>query len=232
MANRQTAAIAIGDVTGDRRADTVRITGVRLGDGDVWEQLRLEIQDGRTGQTSTLPLSAEVGYGPRLLLSPLTGTGRLDILALIQSGGSGAIEYFALFAYENGRFRLLLDNDAYDKKFTYRVIFENGYLVRLESNANDAGYLISVAGRGQTYLNAIYNADGDLKAPIEGFVSPASVVSPVSFSGEAQTELMLWQLISGQYRADGLGYMINVLRWNGTDFDLYYQTAGIEPGGE
>ena len=39
---------------------------------------------------------------------------------------------------------------------------------------------------------------------------------------------MLWQLVSGQYRADGLGYVINVLRWNGAGFDLYAQTLGVE----
>lgn len=228
MASRQIAAVAYGDVTGDRRVDTVRITGVKLGDGDIWEQLQLEVQNGRTGQATVLPLPAEVGYGPQLVLSPLTGTSRLDILALIQSGGSGAIIYFAVYAYQNGGFQLLLDNDAYDRTYTYRVIYENGYLVRIESNANDIGYLITVAGKGQTYLDGIYCPDGILKKPTEGFVSPASVVSPVHFSGQPQTELMLWQLVSGQYRADGLGYVINVLRWNGTGFDLYAQTLGVE----
>lgn len=229
MATRQTAAMAIGDVTGDRRADTVRMTGVKAGDSSAWEQLRLEVQLGCNCQAVSLPLTADAGFEPRLLLSPLTGTGKLDILALVLSGGSGAILYFALYTYENGAFRLVLDNEMYEQMGSYTVAYQNGYAAQVRSLGNGAVYRIDLSGKGQTYLDALYDANGQLKTLTEGFVSPASVVSPIAFSGSAQMELMTWQLISGSYRADALGYVINVLRWSDGAFELYEQTVGVNP---
>lgn len=229
MATRQTAAIAIGDVTGDRRADTVRMTGVKAGNSSAWEQLRLEVQLGCNCQAVSLPLTADAGFEPRLLLSPLTGSNKLDILALVLSGGSGAILYFALYTYENGAFRLALDNEKYEQMYAYAVTYQNRYVAQVRSLQNGAAYRIDLSSKGQTYLDTFYGADGQLKTPTEGFVSPASVVSPIAFSGSVQMELMTWQLISGSYRADALGYVINVLRWSDGAFELYEQTVGVNP---
>ncbi len=81
--------------------------------------------------------------------------------------------------------------------------------------------------KGQDYLAEIYHKDGTLKQPIEGWVDPISGLYPIDFDRDGTYEILAFQAIAGRYHADGLGYIENVLKWNGQQFVVERQTAAI-----
>jgi hypothetical protein len=88
-------------------------------------------------------------------------------------------------------------------------------------------YLLDISDRGSEYLSEIYYRNGKLKAPISGFVNPLSVLQPVDFDYDRVLELMAFQKIAGRYNADSLGYIQNILKWDGQRFILDNQMLAI-----
>jgi len=79
----------------------------------------------------------------------------------------------------------------------------------------------------QDYLNEIYDENGMLKEPIEGWVDPLSGLYPIDFDTNGVYELMAFQQISGRFHADSLGYVQTTLRWDRNQFSLMNQYVAI-----
>ncbi|WNB91770.1 VCBS repeat-containing protein [Bacillus sp. NEB1478] len=220
-------AFAKGDVTGDRVADNVYLTGVKTSDSPFIQDITLTIQDGRTGNMSRVPLSDNAGYNPTLFLGDFTGNGVDDILISINSGGSGAFTYDYVYSFVNNRPLLLFDFNVYNELYQYEVTYLDNYKVKVVSKINQQTYLIDISLRDPEYLNEIYNANGKLKNPIAGFVNPLSVLYPVDFDSNGIYELLAYQKIAGQYNADALGYVMNTLGWRKNRFVLQNQNVAI-----
>lgn len=208
----------LGDVNGDRIPDLVYLTGSRSPDSPYIQNIALHIRDGRTHQDSTLPLKQNSGYNPTIQLADCTGDGANDIIVVIDSGGSGGFIYAYVYAYLNNQPFLLFDYELYNHAHVYSVNYEDNYRVRATSYTPASTYIIDLTYKGQPYLSEIYNPDGKLKQPIQGDVNPLGGLYPVDFDRNGQYELMALQRITGRYNADGLGYFMNELKWNGTQF--------------
>ena len=63
--------------------------------------------------------------------------------------------------------------------------------------------------------------------PIEGWVEPISGLYPIDFVGEDVYELVALQEIAGRYHAEALGYVQNILKWNGQEFEVERQSVII-----
>jgi hypothetical protein len=150
-----------------------------------------------------------------------------DILIRIDSGGSGAFTYDYVYSFLNNNPQLIFDFNAYNDQFQYDVNFQNNYKVKVVSKVNDLTYLIDISLRDQEYLSEIYDANGKLKSPIEGFVNPLSGLYPVDFDSNGVYELMAYQKIAGRYNADTLGYVVNTLAWKENRFNLQNQNVVI-----
>lgn len=222
-----TVATARGDVTGDGVPDKVSLLGRKTQSSPFVQDITLAIQDGRSMQTEQIPLPYSSGYNPGLFLGDFTGDGVLNIFIQIDSGGSGAITYDLLYSYKNRRPFVLFDSDSYNSKYTFDVEYMDGYLVKVVSHCNGMVYLLNNLYKGKEYLNEIYDADGKLKRPIQGIVSPLSSLFPVDLERDGVFELMAFQGISGQYMADGLGYVQNILKFRAMCFQLENQMVGI-----
>ena len=81
--------------------------------------------------------------------------------------------------------------------------------------------------KGTDYLNEIYDKDGKLNSPINGFVNPLSGLYPVDFDSNKIYELLAYQKIAGRYNADSLGYVLNTLKWKDNMFILDNQYVAI-----
>ena len=81
--------------------------------------------------------------------------------------------------------------------------------------------------KGEDYLSEIYNLDGTLKEPIEGWVDPISGLYPIDYARDGTYELLSYQEIAGRYHADGLGFVQNEWQWNGQKFVVNRQTVSI-----
>lgn len=215
------------DVTGDRVPDNVYLTGIKTPDSPFTQNITLVIQDGKTGWFTSVPLSENTGYNPRLFLGDFTGDGIADILISIDSGGSGGIMYHYIYSFINNTPQLLFDFNSYNEEYKYEVTYKDNFKVEVLSRKNDRKYIIDISTRGDEYLQEIYDENGKLKSPISGFVNPLSGLYPVDFDSNNVYELLAYQKIAGRYNADSLGYVLNTLKWKDNMFILDNQYIAI-----
>jgi len=218
---------ARGDVNGDRIPDNVYLTGIKTPDSPFSQNITLVIQNGRNGMFTSIPLRENVGYNPVLFLGDFTGDNVSDILISIASGGSGGIMYYYIYSFMNNRVQLLFDFDVYNEKYKYDVTYRDNYKVEVTSKKNNVKYLIDISYKGADYLNEIYDGNGNLKVPINGWVDPLSGLYPVDFDLNNVYELLAYQQIAGRYHADSLGYVLNTLKWKNNIFVLDNQYVAI-----
>ena len=216
-----------GDVNGDGIPDNVYLTGIKTPGSPFIQNITLIIQDGMFGGFTSIPLSENAGYNPRLFLGDFTGDAVDNILISIDTGGSGGIMYHYIYSFINNVPRLLFDFNVYNEKYKYEVTYKDNYKVEVVSKENSKKYIIDISNREASYLNEIYYEDGKLKNPISGFVNPLSGLYPVDFDSNNVYELLAYQKIAGRYNADSLGYVLNTLKWKDNMFVLNNQNVAI-----
>lgn len=217
----------IGDVNGDMIPDNIFLTGIRTPASPFIQNITLVVQDGKTKTITSVPLSENAGYNPRVFLGDFNGDGVNDILVSIDSGGSGAIMYHYIYSFINNIPKLMFDFNKYNEEYKYDINYKDNYKVEALSIINNKKYIIDISLKGNEYLREIYYVNGKLKYPIEGFVNPLSGLYPVDFDYNGVYELLAYQKIAGRYNADSLGYFLNTLKWNNNRFMLYNQNIAI-----
>ena len=105
--------------------------------------------------------------------------------------------------------------------------YKNNYRVEVISKKNNQKYIIDISNRDADYLYEIYDENGKLKNPIDGFVNPLSGLYPVDFDSNKVYELLAYQKVAGRYNADSLGYVLNTLRWRTNMFVMDNQNVAI-----
>jgi hypothetical protein len=218
------------DVNGDGMIDNVFLTGTKTPDSPYWKNITLVIQNGRTNQYQQIAMKNNAGYNPTLFLGDFTGDKINDILVVIDSGGSAGMIYAYVFAHRNGRMRQIFDSDIFNEGQKYGVSYEDYYRASVISYSQNKKYILDLTYKGKEYLAEIYNANGTLKEPIEGWVNPISGLYPIDFNRDGTYELEAYQRIAGRYNADGLGFVQAVLTWNGRGFVTDRQNVAIVGG--
>lgn len=216
-----------GDVTGDQVANLVYLTAVQTADSPFLKQITLVVQDRRTADAYRVALPENSGYNPTVFLGDFTGNKVKDILVVIDTGGSGGTIYAYVFSFLNGRFYTIFNGAVFNERTTYTVRYENYYKAEVASSEPNKRYVLDLTTKGADYLAEIYSTDGTLKQPIEGWVSPLSGLYPIDFDRNGVYELTAWQSVAGRYNADRLGYVQNVLQWNGRSFETIEQYVSI-----
>lgn len=225
--NRYIVSSAIGDVNGEGIPDNVFLTGIKLPDSPFTQKITLNIQNGVTGQIKSTHLKSDSGYEPTVTLWDFTGNGVYNILVGIASGGSGATMYYYIYDDYGNNLQLIFDYEVFNEIFKFKITYKDNYKVEVISEVNKTKYIIDISLRGKDYLNEIYDKNGKLKQPIEGFINPISGLYPVDLDSDGVYELQAFQKIAGQYNADSLGYVQSYLEWDGHRFVLSNQYVAI-----
>ena len=220
-------SFARGDVTGDRVPDNVYLTGIMTPTSPFIQNITLLVQDGRSGELTSVPLRENTGYNPTVFLGDFTGNGVDDIFISIDTGGSGGIMYHYIYSFVDNTAQLLFDFNVYNEQYQYEVTYQDYYKVEVVSMINNKKYIIDISTKGTEYLNEIYDENGKLKSPITGFVNPLSGLYPVDFDSNKRYELLAYQKIAGRYNADSLGFVLNTLAWLDNRFVLQNQYVAI-----
>lgn len=222
---------AYGDVNGDGVTDYVFLTAIRAADpsSPYMQQITLNIQDGSTHKIYSTKLNenGNSGYNPTVFLGDFTGDGIMDILIVIDSGGSGAFTFDYVYSFVQNQSQKTFDFEQYNEKNQYTVTYLDQYKVSILSLATGQTYLVDISGRGAQYLSEIYNENGTLKKPIQGMADGVSGFYPVDVDRDGVYEIQAYQKISGLYHADSLGYIINTLKWDGKNFAIWQQWLAI-----
>jgi hypothetical protein len=220
-------SFARGDVTGDRVPDNVYLTGIKTSASPFIQNITLLVQNGRSGELTSVPLRENAGYNPTVFLGDFTGNGVDDIFISIATGGSGGMMYHYIYSLVDNTAQLLFDFNVYNEQFQYEVTYQDYYKVEVVSMINNKKYMIDISTKGSEYLNEIYDENGKLKSPITGFVNPLSGLYPVDFDSNKRYELLAYQKIAGRYNADSLGFVLNTLAWFDNRFVLQNQYVAI-----
>jgi tetratricopeptide (TPR) repeat protein len=216
-----------GDVTGDGSIDTVFLTADKTEGSPFWQNITLVVLNGKTNLYERNTLKENAGYHPTLFLGDFTGNHVDDILIIIDTGGSGGMIYAYVFSYLDGKMRQVFDSDVFNERFKYEVNYQNNYKVNVTSLTPRKMYTLDLMYKGKDYLAEIYNQDGTLKEPIEGWVDPLGALYPIDIERDGIYELSALQQIAGRYHADGLGHLENVMKWNGHEFVSERQSVSI-----
>jgi len=216
-----------GDVTGDGFIDRVYLTGEKTEGSPFWQNITLVILNGKTKLHERIPLKENAGYEPTIFLGDFTGNQVDDILIVISTGGSGGTIYAYVYSFMQGEMRKIFDSDMFNERFQYEVNYQDDYKAKVTSHTPEKEYTLDLMYKGKEYLSEIYNQNGTLKEPIEGWVNPLGGLYPIDFERDGTYALNAVQNIAGRYNADGLGYMENVLNWNGHEFVSDRQSVSI-----
>lgn len=221
-------ASAYADVTGDGYYDQIFLTGSKESDSPYVRNITLLVREGQTNVLNVFPLTENAGYEPTLSFYDFTGDGVSDILVTIQSGGSGGIIFAYIYSYQNGRLTKVFDSITFNEQHSYKVNYENDYKVSIVSSNPSKRYILDLQYKGTEYLNEIYNPDGILKQPIEGWVDPVSGLYPIHITSQnGKYYILTNEQIAGRFHADSLGYVENLLNWSNGQFQIVRQTVSI-----
>lgn len=218
-----------GDVNGDSIIDNIYLVGEKTYglESPFVNNITLIIQDGKTNTFTRIALKENAGYNPTLFLGDFTGDKVDDILISIDSGGSGGYAFYYMYSFVNNNPQKIFDFEKYNEKYRYNVVYKDYYKVEVTSEDGEEKYIIDISYKGEEYLSEIYDENGKLKEPIEGWVNPLGALYPVDFQRDGIYDLYASRRIAGRYNADGLGYVQTSLEWNGKNFVPFFQTVGI-----
>lgn len=210
-----------GDVNGDAIPDLIYLFGHKPDgpSGIFADQITLVIQDGYSQQHKVVPLQDNAGYNAGLFLGDFDQNKIADILVSIDSGGSGGYGTFYIYSYAGHVLRKIFDSEIYNQNNSFRVQYEDMYKVTVSSSQLDVLFTIDISNKGYTYLSAYYNEDGKLIKPTQGEVLALAAVNPiVTNENRTSFDLLALQRIIGTTNADTLGYVENLLTWDGSRF--------------
>ncbi|MFA9396744.1 MAG: VCBS repeat-containing protein [Clostridiaceae bacterium] len=221
-----------GDVNGDGIFDSVYLIGEKnYGEESSFiENIKIVIVDGFTYALTTIPLKSNAGYNPRLFLGKFTSSQDIsldEIFVSIFSGGSGGMSFYYIYSYLDNKINMLFDYEVFDEEYKYTISYKDNYKVQVINKTLKNEYTIDIEYKGLDYLSEIYDENGKLLKPLEGYVVPVSGLYPVDYNGDNIFELLSYRRIIGKYNADSLGIINLSLKWNKDMYEVFWENVSI-----
>lgn len=224
--------IKIGDVTGDGILDKVSLYGNKPdgANGIFTDNITVIIEDGNTNKLKNIYPEFNQGYSPKLFLGDFTRDNIADIKISIDSGGSGGYGYFYIYSFKDNNLCQIFNFDKYNNSNKYGVNYSNLYKVDVGCIMIDKLFILDISYKGYDYLSQYYDENGTLKKPVQGEVLALSSLVPIVNAEETKSyDLLAFQRIIGTSNADTLGYIENLLTFDGQKFVSSRLVASI-PG--
>jgi hypothetical protein len=221
-----------GDVTGDGILDKVYLYGNKPegAEGIFADNITVTIEDGRTNQTKTITPSFNSGYNARLFLGDFTKDKVADIKVSIDSGGSGGYGYYYIYSLKDTNLKEVFNFDKYNMELKYRVNYADLYKVNVGNVMLDKLFILDISYKGYDYLSQYYDENGKLKKPVQGEVLALSSLFPIVTDEKSNAfDILAYQRIIGISNSDALGFIENLLSWDGQKFVSKQMLAAI-PG--
>lgn len=213
----------LGDVNGDNVIDFVYLYGNKPdGSAGIFaDNITLFIQDGASKKVTQVNFKYNAGYNARLFLGDFTMDRVSDIKVDIDSGGSGGYLYSYIYSFRNNILQELFDFERFNNEYRYRVDYGDFYKVYIGNVALDKLLILDISFKGYDYLSKFYDENGKLKQAATGEVLPLGGLFPIAVNEKTNSfDLLSVQRVIGASNADTLGYVVNLLTWNGRAFAI------------
>lgn len=214
----------IGDVTGDGIRDRVCLVGDKMADSAYIHNITIDVYYGNS-QTGWQNITEVSGYNPSIFLGDFTKNRVQDILFSLDIKYDNLIrrkkgEYGAsLYTYIEESFDIIFESDRYNMEYRFFTEFTNFYKVNILSVSMNKLFTLDISYKGIEYLSRYYDKNGKLIKPVQGRVFDAGTIIPVvSNLADNFFDLRAVHAIIGTSDNDILGYVENLLSWNGTQF--------------
>ncbi|GAE90174.1 hypothetical protein [Acetivibrio straminisolvens] len=216
--NTYTLDRQIGDVNGDGVPDIVYLVGDK-NQNSFYENIRIMVQDGSTLHWYVIPLypNYSTAFDPWLFLGSFTGFSSKEIMVSLPVGGSGALTYYYVISFYNNKAEYMLGPEQFTnltQTLKVEVKYMDNYRVLVESNKLNQSYIVDVSDRKEFYEGTVYNKEGKLIKPLEGFVIYQPHLYPIKMDGIAPYKLLAQNDIAGTSHADGLGYTVTYWKYD------------------
>ena len=124
--------------------------------------------------------------------------------------------------------RLNHDIEKYNNSYTFEVNYEDLYKVSVASPPLGLLFTLDISYKGYDYLSQLYDENGKLKQPVKGEVLAAGALNPIVMNPKnTNYDLLVSRRIIGVSNSDTLGYVEDLLTWNGTQFTSIRLTIAI-----
>jgi len=206
-----------GDVNGDNIPDTVFLVGEKR-ENPFYENIKVIVQDGRTKKSYVISLYANynMAYTPWLVLGNFTDSNIDEIMVNLPVGGSGALTYYYVISFHNNHVDYLLGPEQFitlTQGLEMSVVYQDNYKVLIESKKLNQSYILDISDRKEVYEGSVYDKEGNLINPLEGFVIYLPHLYPTKFDGNQPYKLESQQDIAGTSHADQLGSIITYWKY-------------------
>lgn len=220
-----------GDVTGNGVPDNVYLYGNKPdgASGIFADNITLVIQDSRSNRSKAVTFDHNAGYHASVFLGDFDKDGVDDIKVTIDTGGSGGYIISYIYSFRRNELRTLFNFENYNNHFRYNADFNDYYRFSVGSVEYNRLFVLDLSLKGYDYLSILYGADGRLVRPISGDVLSLGALYPVVLDEKnGSFELLALQRIIGVSNADTLGYIENVLTWDGQGYTLKRMSVTIQ----
>ncbi len=208
------------DVLGRGTPQQVQLLGKKVGFGTAfYKDVYLNVMEGEA-IISSLPLDQMSGYyGVRkaLFFGDFTGDQVPEVFVSLPTGGSGGLINYRLVTWQDGQ-GLLLFSAAQNRGLACTLTSANDWRLQVRTEQGGATLFLDGAVRRAEYRRLGYfDEQGNVLKPLPAFVAPFGWLEPEDRDGDGHYLLRGWQQLSGAYRADQLGWIESLWRYeNGT----------------
>lgn len=217
------------DINGDGIVDNIYLMGSRIqGSGSRFaDNITLFIQNGRTNNITRILLESNAGYDVKLYVDDFVGGRKFDIMVRIDSGGSAGLGYFYIYSIFFNNVNRVFNYREFNQNTIYDVSFRDNYKVEVKSQVSDKTFWLDISYRSHQYLDVIYDKNGKLRAPVQGYTTGLVNLVPIDLKNDGVSQLVGVQRIVGRYNADTLGFIDTVLTFKKNEFIQESVQVGI-----
>ena len=207
---------------GNETPEDIYLLAIKEGSQLIYKEITLVVENQVTGEKQFYPLPTSSGMGAGLDIVDFNHDGLLDIGVYVFSGGTGSqVDYFIFFNQGN-QVKLGFSNELFEEKLEFEVNYLPHYQVEIKNINTDEITILDLSHRSQDYLNAVYDKQGNLKAPLSGVIAHVSDSAPINSKISTQGhDLILTQRVLGRSHNDTLGYVQSYIAFDDGKYYVY-----------
>lgn len=230
----------MGDVNGDGIKERINLYGNKEAGSSLIHSIVIKaesmVEENKSEWFGWDIMTEQNGYNPTLFLGDFTNNHKQDILFTIDLGFDAMNSqdkgnyHASIMSFREDSLENIFTSKMYNTEYSFMAEFDDYYKIRVWSVRRNQLFFLDISYKGKAYLSMYYNEGGKLLKSVQSIVHEANPILPiVSNLNEKTYDLLALHPITGSSKEDILGYLSNLLQYNGEDF-VIVQSLVSAPG--